>query len=173
MTEDQATVATYFDALSAHDLDRAAARLADDFEMRFEAGGFVMDKPAMLAALGWDVGANGSFAYQFAAGDGETVRARIVERNEFLELIGLEPLEADMTFAVRDGKITRGTYAAAGASADPGAVSAALAPAVAWARAHRPDELEAIYPDGSIRYSRQSAERWVALLKDWRAAPDR
>lgn len=167
---DREIVTAYLDALATHDLDAATDLLSDDFRMVFTDFGFEAEKGDVVTMLGWDVGTNGRFRYEFDPAPGDTLQVVLVERNAFLDHLGLDPIEAEMGFTVSNEAIARITYRTDSASANPDVISQALAPAVAWAREHRPGLLDEIYPNGSIRYSRWSAEQWVQLLRDWRAS---
>lgn len=169
----QKTVEAYLAALSRHDLGAAGAFLAEDATMAFAGAEFEMTKPQILTALGWDVGANGRFSYETLTHENtpdNVVVIALTETNEFLDLLDLPPLEAKMTFTVNDASLIQTIlYKQTGeGSADPGAIQRALEPAVAWAREDRPEELEEIYPDGQIQYRRETAVRWVRLLREWR-----
>ncbi len=72
-----------------------------------------------------------------------------------------------MTFRFGDGgEIVEQTYEPL---PDQTPWQSALEPAIAWAQTHDPAELAEIYPDGRFVYTAEMAERWLALLRAWRA----
>jgi len=166
-------VEAYLSDLQRHDLEAASEHLADDVVMTFAGADIAMNKEQIISALGWDVGAKGRFSFELLSASDDTVTIALTETNDFLDLLELPPIEAEMTFAVNENaRIQSIVYKQTGAArADPETVQRALAPAVSWAEQHAPETLAEIYPQGRIQYSRESAEKWVERLTG--AEPER
>ncbi|HSR67805.1 MAG TPA: nuclear transport factor 2 family protein [Acidobacteriota bacterium] len=158
----------YRQAVNAHDMDRALACLAPDFQLHFVGSEYSLSKEALSKAMGWDAGADGQVEWEPVGSSGGSFSYEGQESNEFLRLLGIPHLKFQTTFSVNSqGLIEKQRYQLL---PDQPSSQEAMKPAVEWARRHRPQELAEIYPDGQMVYSKEMARRWVALLKEWRAA---
>jgi hypothetical protein len=93
------------------------------------------------------------------------VSATVSETNDFYELLEWHPVPYRMTWWVdRDGKI-----AGALVQSLPGKASSRLAEFRDWAQAHHPQELEYLMPGGKLDPTGDRAERWKAILTEWRS----
>ncbi len=162
----------YLDALQQHDLNAVAETLAQDCEMTFAGVDFKIPKKQILISLGWDVGTNGRFSYEWITKQNGIIVITLKEHNSFLDILHLPPLQAEMKFTVNDSKLIKTIlYTPKGAMAeDPKLVQRALQPAVKWAQEHAAERLNTIYSDGQIIYNEKSAREWCLLLKEWRAS---
>jgi hypothetical protein len=157
---------TYLEATNHHNIDDALDLLADDFTLDFEGTEFSIRKQDMPDVLGWDKGVNGHVEFDDLRLEGDSVKGQFTERNEFLELLGIKELKSENTFIVDEsGRISKQLY-----KANPGQPSfiEKLQPAIQWARQHRPDVLDRIYPDNQMQYNEEMGTRWVQLLREWR-----
>ncbi len=165
-------VESYLDAFAQHDLYAVADYLAEDSEMTFTGADFKMSKKQILTLLGWDVGANGRFSHELITAKNDIIVISLTEHNDFLDLLYLPPLQAEMKFTVNDIKLIQSIlYTPKGAMAeDPNLVQRALQPVVQWAHENAPERLKTIYPNGQISYNEESAREWCQLLREWRAS---
>lgn len=158
----------YIKALNEHDIEKALAYLAVNFQLVFTDQGFTIDKEGFADVLGWDKGVNGKVAYSDLDKEGYSIKGLFTERNDFFELIGIEALKATMVFWFNTpGLIVKQSYTPL---PNQPSVREKMQPAIEWARANRPAELEEVYPGGNMRYNQKMGERWVALLKEWKVA---
>ncbi len=141
--------------------------LSETFQLEFAGTDFTMPKASARRALEWDVGTNGQVEWEIERVTTQEVRIVGHETNDFLQLIGIGKLAFRSRFEVSAGVITQQVH-----EVDWGdtSIDEALRPAVEWATAREPDELAAIYPEGRLEYTRDMGERWVSLLRRWRAA---
>lgn len=113
--------------------------------------------------------------HSYSWADSVTVNAKgrstigtFYESNEFYDLIGKPPTRSTRTFwfdkndeideiliVWEPGQKTSDQY---------------LKPIVEWAMLNAPAEIEAIYPNGSIKPSDQNAKRWRLLIESYRAS---
>lgn len=157
----------FLDAHHRHDADAALSFLAEDFQLKFP-GDFTMSKKDVRKILAWDHAVNGRYYYENLEEKGNTLRCLLRESNDFFQLLGVEELQARMTYRFNDeGLFIEQIYEPVPGQAD---WMEALKPAVEWARKNRADELKEIYPDDQFVYTAEMAGRWLALLRDWRAA---
>lgn len=158
-------VGTYLRHLADHSLEEALACLTPDFAIEFAGAGFSMTKTQAATALEWDVGAKGRLDWEVVDETPQTVTIQGLEGNDFLDLIGIGRLPFRAVFTVSSvGLISRQLH-----DVSWGEVSLpeAMAPLIAWASEHDPQELAHIYPEQQMSYSRPMAIRWVRLAKRW------
>ncbi|MCO6490094.1 MAG: hypothetical protein J5I98_16905 [Phaeodactylibacter sp.] len=158
----------YMAAVNNHDIEKALRFLSDSFQLQFPDYNTTIDKEGFADILGWDKGVNGKMAFSDLEEEEYSIKGRFTERNDFLQLIGIASLESTMVFWFsKPGRIVKQVYTALPGQPSP---QEKMQPAVEWAKEHRPDELQAIYTRGQMRYNQKMGERWVALLREWKAA---
>ena len=158
----------YLAAVNEHDTDKALSYLSSSFQLKFADYDYVIDKKRFVHVLGWDKGVNGKITCSDLEEEKYSIKGLFSERNDFFQLIGIDALTATMVFWFdQRGLIIRQVYMPLACQPS---LKEKLKPAVEWARANRPEELEAIYPQEQMQYNQEMAERWVALLKEWKAA---
>lgn len=157
-------VDAFLDAMSRGDLDRAERMLHDRYVFRDEEGTFSVAKDAVRPMLAWDRATRARVKIVDSRIERDRQIAVLREHNDFLELLGAPPLVHEVTFVVEDGLLAATILGDSGDFMER--VEAALEPVVEWARASRPDALEGILGDSGPVYSGDSAERWLALLRE-------
>ena len=158
----------FLDAHHHHDAEAALSFLAEDYQLRFP-GNFTMNKKDVENILVWDHAVNGRYYYENLEEESNTLRCLLHESNDFFQLLGLEELQAHLTYRFNDeGLLIEQIYEPVPGHSD---WMEALKPAVEWARKNRADELKEIYPGDKFVHTAEMAGRWLALLRDWRAAP--
>ena len=157
--------------LDRHDVEGALARLHDAFSFRSGDGSFTVGKESMPAMLAWDVAARGEIEVRELTGRGDTVRARLVERNRFTDLLELEPWTVEATFVVRDGRIVEEVareVVAEGPSFTE-RFERALEPVRRWAVEARPAAARAVFDGGRVaRYDGPTARGLLELIEGYR-----
>lgn len=169
----EATVRAFLGAVERQDAEAALALLAEDFVFRNAAGSFEVDRDGIAPILAWDATARSEPRIERLRASGDTVRARLVERNRFSELLDLEPWVVDAEFVVRDGRIQRETVREV-TGEGPSFTErfhAALDPVRRWALEARPGEAEDVFEDGRVtRYDGPTARRLLRLIVGYRRA---
>ncbi len=169
-TEPNGQIEAYLAAINIHDVERATSYLANDFRITFVNYGVSLDKEQAREALAWDAGANGHVRFEPSDVEEHAITGLLTEENDFLKLVGIPVLKARTTYRFDGhGLIKEQIYELLPHQASS---QDAMQPAVAWAAKHQPKELAEIYPEGQMIYSEEMARRWVALLKEWRAAKE-
>ena len=157
----------FLDAHHRHDIEAVLALLAPDYQLEFP-GGFIMSKKDVETILVWDHAVNGLYTYENVQVEGDTLRCLLRERNDFFQLLGVEELQANMTYRFNEqGLIVEQIYEPVPGQQD---WQEALKPALSWAREHRSEELAEIYPEDQFVYTAEMAKRWLTLLREWREA---
>lgn len=162
------TVARFFTALQAHDVERVMELLHQDYVFRDQAGTFSVSRSGVRPMLEWDAGVGWRGEASVVETEADTVRVRLRETNDLLELLGLGPLRTDVAFVVADGMI-REAIAGSGAEMQQ-TVDAAVAPVLKWVRATNPAKLRGLVEDGNVVYDGRSAKGWIRLLREAREA---
>jgi len=158
----------YFKTLNDHKIEKTLSFLSDDFHLHFTEYDFTIDKTGLINVLGWDKGVNGKVSYEKLIAEGDSITGVFTERNDFFNLIGIEELKATITYTFdRSGMIVKQTYTPL---PNQPSFQDNMRPAIEWARTNRPGELNEIYPQNQMQFNREMAERWVALLKEWKTA---
>lgn len=162
------TVEAYLTDVAVHDLTSALERLSEEFTLEFAGGDFSLGKDDAARAMEWDVGADGRLTWTVVDASPRQVTVEGTEGNDFLDLLDVGSLDFRSTFTVDSGGAIVGQLH----EVDWGdtTLDEAMAPLLAWAEVHAPEELEALRPGGRMVYTRPMAERWVALARRWRAA---
>jgi hypothetical protein len=161
-------VRRYLDHLADHATQDALGCLAPDFELEFAGGGFKMSKDQAATALEWDAGANGRLDWRVVDESWPTVTIQGSEGNDFLDLVGIGPIAFRSAFTISpSGLIAHQLHETSWGAVS---LSDAMAPLIAWASEHDPEELAEIYPEGRLSYSGPMAVRWVRLAGKWKAA---
>lgn len=158
----------YMKAVNDHDIEKALTFLSENFKLTFTDYDFSIDKKGFVDVLGWDKGVNGRISWKGLEVEGYSIKGRFTEQNDFFRLIGIDGLQATMVYWFNTpGLIVKQAYTPL--SGQPSSREK-MQPAVEWAKKNRPEELKAIYPQGQMQYNQEMGERWVALLKEWKAA---
>lgn len=98
--------------------------------------------------------------------DGNAVTATVHETNDFYRLLDWKPVPYTMTWWLNaDGLIT-GAMVQRG----KGKATNRLDEFRAWANVYRPAELDYLMPGGKLDPTGDRAERWKAILLEWRAS---
>jgi hypothetical protein len=96
--------------------------------------------------------------------NGDTVSAVVHETNDFYRLLDWEPAPYRMTWWL-DGK---GRIAGVLIQSTPEKPKNRMPEFREWASAHHPDELSYLMPGGHLDPTGDRAERWKAILTEWR-----
>jgi hypothetical protein len=160
-------VKTYVNAVNARDVDKAVSLFAETVTLTGPGRETRLDKNGVREMLGWDAATHASVNYEDLVWDGDVVRGSFTERNDFYALLGLAEHRFRLVFRFEDDLIREIRLVPDEASGST--VSDALEPFLAWASSRHPETLETIYPGGEFVYDADSAEKWLALLREWRA----
>ncbi len=162
--ENRRLLEQYLGAINRHEVAEALAYLADSFVLEFSSGP-KLDKRGVENALGWDAGTEGRVEWRITEEEANALTVEGEETNEFLRLLGIEPLQFRSRFSFgEDGLIAGQRHEVDWSGVS---VNQALSPAVAWARDNAADELAEVYPDEQMTYTARAGRGWVSLLRRW------
>lgn len=172
----KAVVRAFLEELGRGDVEVALALLDDGFVFRDAAGTFSVGREAMPAMLAWDAAARGRVQVEELRSSGDTVRARIVERNRFTELLELAPWVVEAVFVVRNGRIVEEVAREVTGESRPFSerFETALEPVRRWAFEERPGAAQAVFAEGRVaRYDGPTARRLLELIAAHRRETER
>lgn len=167
----RAVVRAFLHSLDEHDAEGAMALLDEDFVFRSGEGGYEIRRNQMSDVLAWDAAADGTVEIEEMRAEGDTVRARLVERNQFTELLELEPWTVQATFVVRDGRIVEelAEEVVGEAASFNARFARALEPVIRWAEETRPEAASRVFTDGRVaRFDGPTARRLLQLIRTYR-----
>ncbi|HJT18655.1 MAG TPA: hypothetical protein VJ853_14765 [Thermoanaerobaculia bacterium] len=111
----------------------------------------------------WDVYFHARSTYSDWQSHGDSVSATVLETNDFYQLLDWKPAPYRLTYRFdAQGRIKEVLLESMGKS------TSRLAEFKQWAAKTHPDELAYLMPNGHIDRTADRAERWHALLMEWR-----
>ena len=162
-------ILAYMEAHNCHDVEAALAFLAEDIRLGLP-GVWIKEGKAEIRSLEqWDAAINGQLRFCEIEVDGDTVTCTSVESNDWFRLAGIDEIGYDsVVITTSDGQIAGITAVISPEGAEQ--ISTALGAVIAWASEERAEVPETLMPGGEFIYSAEAAERWLALLHEWRQA---
>jgi len=164
----KAVVDRFLAAANAHDIDATVACLSDQFECR-GSDGLRLDRGQMRTWLGWEVVMRYAYALSQVKDLGESLTAVMTEESELYRLLRMEPQRVQLRFEVSGDLIVVQEFEPLPSGPS---FEAALRPFLDWVDRERPGALDGCRRGDAPVFSRASAERWLLLLRDWRASAD-
>jgi len=161
-------VQEYRDARMRGDLAAEAKFIAPDarvwFEDQHDAG-----KPLGVGKSGrfahWDEVFRAQSTLSEWSVKGNAVSATVLESNDYYRLIERQPRPYRMTWWLDDDERITGVLI----ESQPGTAKSRMGEFREWAIAHHPEELDYLMPGGELDPTGDRAERWKAILIEWRA----
>ena len=141
-------------------------------EVRFVSpdSDMTLDRDGLRKMLGWDAATGTVMSHEALKWEDDIVRGRFTERNEFYELLGIEERHYDLTFSFENKRI-REIRLVPVADAGP-TLDEAMRPFLDWAATRHASALGQIYPDRRFVFDEISADKWLTLLRQWRATQE-
>ncbi|MEL7472139.1 MAG: hypothetical protein AAGK04_02395 [Planctomycetota bacterium] len=160
--------------LKANSQAQAMEQVAPEFQLNVlstDGSTRTLNRAQLEDAIAWDLATNTQFRYERLLVDDSKATGFFSEESDFYRLLDTNGWLAQLTFHFNDqSRIRSIDYVPLSEQKDLADTMSAF---VNWALTERPAELGAVYPDGQIVRSGESAQRWIALLQDWRAATGR
>ena len=150
-------------------VDLALNMFTDNSSLQFGALGTISGLGKIRGILEYDAALNTQLRFERCETAALEVTCRVTETNDWLRLVDIESItyvENKFTFTA-DGRIR---LVEATLSAESGELlGAAMAQFDVWARSTRPTEYAELFSkEGAFVYSRENAEKVLALLRQWR-----
>jgi len=159
-------IKAYEKAYNEHDLEGVMSLYAED--VRFEAiGSFVKaGKEEVRKLTEYDFAVNVQMDISNIKVVGDTIIFRLTESNDWFRLAGIDELVYEPNKVVfKDGLIKEIRSEITKESAmDFGKVWKDLK---GWAKEEKVEELSELMPDGVFIYNKNTAKKWLELLKEW------
>lgn len=167
MSNPKEIITAYQDAQNAHDTDLALSFFAPN--IRYEMVGiWVMQGLEELRALAeWNAAISNQLILGKIKMRNNRLECQAKETNDWLKLVGIDAVYYDaIKFEFENDKIS--IVRAKIAPKSEMAMDRATNRVMRWALEESPDEIGDIMPRGLFKYGREAAEKWLALLKEWR-----
>ena len=156
---------------NTHDVEKLMSFYRDDIEFEIVGVWVKKGKAAVRKLAEWDRATNLQMTISDIVVSGDTVTFKLVEKNDWWTLAGIGEVHYDPCFMVfRNGLITKLRATMTQEGLDKYAKQWPLI--ISWAQEHRKDELKELLPNGKFIYGAESAKKWLALLRAWRAAQE-
>lgn len=166
--EPREIVLAYQEACNAHNIDLALSFFAPD--IRYEMVGIrVMQGLDDLRSYAeWNQFFNTQLNFGKLQMKSNRLECQAEETNAWLEMVGLDSISYDsIKFEFKDGQISQ--VRAKLSPKSEMAMDRATNQVIRWVLDTDADVIDKIIPRGLFKYSKEVAERWLALLKEWKA----
>lgn len=162
-----ARVAQYIDACNRHDIDAVAGFYTADARFELVGAWTRQGRDELRELAEYDKGTNCVMAISGAKVTGDTVEVRLVDKNDWFRLAGVDEVVFDsVTFRFRGDKIAEMRVVISEESA--AALGRASSQVMAWMKEKHPAELAELMPGGRRVYSEEAALKWLRLLEEFR-----
>jgi len=153
---------------NAHDIEKLMIFYADDIVFEIVGVWVKRGKKAVRELAEWDRATNMRMTISNVKVSGDTVTLKLVETNDWWRLAGMGVVEYDPCVMVfREGLISEMRTTMTRASLD--AYARVWPSIIKWARDYRSEDLRELLPGGHFKYSGEHAQKWLALLRQWRS----
>jgi len=156
---------------NSHDIDATLAFLADDFKFEMMGSWVAEGREQMREFEEWDASIGSELVYDNFQTYGDTVVCTVVERNEWFALVGVDAIYYDCVIIVFDNGLIS-EIAAEQSEESMIAAQTAFEAFIDWAVDERPGELAQLMRGPTFKFSRETAPKWLGLLREWRQQVD-
>lgn len=162
-------VRAYEQAYNRHDFNGIMSFYADDAQFTV-VGAFNKTGIEQIRTITeWDTTVKVHMSISNIAVQGDTVTFKLVESNEWWRLAGIDTVTYyPCTIIFSNGLIK--SIKAEATKESLAAINKVLPGIFSWVAKVRSEEYAEVMPGGEFIYTAESAEKWLELLKDWRAA---
>ncbi len=159
-------VDAFQEAANRHAIDTVLAMFAEEAEFEIVGLTKLTGKPQIRAIFEYDAGVNGDLQFINRTATGDTVTCQLVERNDRLAAIGIDPLfYPSCVFVFKAGRIQR--FTAIPDADGIGKSRAAWKAFLPWVAEHYPVDHAGLFtPEGRFIQNRENGERVVVLLME-------
>lgn len=157
----------YVDACNRHDLETARDMLTDDV-VWYLGPDTLVGKEQVLGPLAYDEGINTRLECSNVVVKGDTVEFELVEKNDFLTVLGFAEIRHFPRFIFKDGLLQEKKPGKP--KVENQELNQKIAALREWAQENHPGVLARLEaPDGSFVFSRENGQLAVKLARAWQA----
>lgn len=163
-------VLAYQEAWNTHNIDLALSFFAPD--IRYEMVGIrvIQGPDEMRSYAEWNQFFNNHLNFGKLQMKNNRLECQAEETNDWLKMVGIDGISYDsIKFEFKDGQISQ--VRAKLSPKSEMAMDRATNRVIRWVLDTDPEVIDKIIPRGHFKYSKEVAEKWLALLKDWKARP--
>ncbi len=158
----------YVEAHNSHDIERIMSFYAEDARFEFVESWVREGKEEIRKQEEFDAALNSQLAFTDLKVEGDTVTGTVTEKSDYYKLSGIDEVSYEYYAIIfKDGLIKEiKTELTIGSVIEINQVFQEL---LNWVRKEKEKELEDLILEGEVVYSAESAKKWLALLREWRA----
>ncbi len=157
-------IKSYFAAHNRHDIEKALIYYSEDVVFELKGVWTKTGLADMRSLEEWDAALNSHLRLESAEISGDTVRAKVIESNDWFRSVGIDSLIHDpAVFVIRDGKLQ---HIMGYPSAETGQqVEAAMGKIFQWSAMAADSTVYELIREGQFIYSTESANKWMELFE--------
>ena len=157
-------IKAYFAVHNNHDIENALNYYGEDVVFELKGVWTKTGLADMRTLEEWDAALNSNLRLESAEISGDTVRAKVIESNDWFRSVGIDSLVHDpAVFVIRDGKFQ---HIMGYPSAETGKrVEAAMGKIFQWSAMTGDSTVYDLIHQGQFVYSTESANMWMELFE--------
>ena len=157
-------IKSYFSVHNNHDIENALNYYSEDVVFELKGVWTKTGLADMRSLEEWDAALNSQLRLEAAEVSGDTVRAKVIESNDWFRSVGIDSLVHDpAVFVISDGKFK---HIMGYPSAETGKqVEAAMGKIFQWSAMTGDSTVYGLIQQGQFVYSTESANMWMELFE--------
>ncbi|MBU1317656.1 MAG: nuclear transport factor 2 family protein [candidate division Zixibacteria bacterium] len=160
-------VKAYEASHNSHDVEGTLAFFAEDFRYEMVGSWVAEGREQMRKFEEWDASIGSELIFDNYDVSGDTVTCTVIERNDWFSLVGVDAIYYECVRIIfKDGLITEITAEQSHESML--ATQTAFQAFIEWAVEEHPQRLAALMSGAKFEFSKETADKWLSLLKEWR-----
>jgi hypothetical protein len=160
---------TYQELANNHEVEQLLGMFAEGARLDFGPMGTIEGKDRIGAIHDYDRALNTEVLLENCRTHQRSVTCQTIERNDWLQVAGINRIVYSESVFTFDDANRIVSISATLSSESSDSLGRALSSFGAWAQANEAEEYGVLFrEDGSFRYSQESGERVMGLLREWR-----
>ena len=161
----ESIVKNYIIDHNLHNVEKSLSYYSDDITFELVGTWIKSGKKEIKSLEEWDSAVNSNLKLNLFKTSGDTLLYTVKEKNDWFSAIGIEQINYDsVLFIIENGKINK--IIAIPLPEINIKIGKAMNSIMNWA-AQTKTSLTDLIPNGKFIYSKESAKKWLSLLKRW------
>jgi len=164
-------VKAYEASHNSHDVEGTLAFFTDDFRYEMVGSWVAEGREQMRKFEEWDASIGSELSFDNFDVSGDTVMCTVIERNDWFSLVGVDAIYYECVRIIfNNGLIAEITAEQSHESML--AAQTAFQAFIEWAIKEHPQRLAELMSGAKFEFSKETADKWLSLLKEWRQQLD-